>query len=711
MNYAEDRLDRKSSENGGKDLQDCLEEAHAMLRGLAKESDVDAKDIVADKEDDADDQYDSSEKSNHGDGDGRRIKAWERKAEGNSLAGRTLRDMGQCRQAVYHCAVAWWFRSKILRYYSRQQEQEVDVIQQQQQQQGGGDCDPDTNNDAICITKTRQDAAHRCHMAVGDYAQMADFAGFPEVGIIGLLHHRNGGDPVLLQLPPNHDSDHDPGGSASRDCGCGAAQCGSLACFTAFPSSAVAPLLHDLERFHSNWKQQSNISHDNQIVSNSTPDLPQMEPLAPEDGFMCRFWEDNAAVTRDDAKTQHELFPILLQLLLLKLLYTSAQGGPFLVLACEAVQHLRSRFKTDPRLARQLQQNYKSHWAYYVFIEYLVVGVRVKPHRRSIIPYHIPVWDVVRHVDNRMLDNRNRNVNVHNETSSSVQQEEQGVGRPPFTFTHRIIGIVNTVSTSSSSSAVSSSPSLHAVARTTMRLDPMVMSHTTHPPLFVVGDSHTLSTSWQTLLLRRTNKSRTLVPVPITGLKAWHCRSQTRFFTRYNLQVVLNERLPPSAKTIILSAGEIDCREGIGGKLLEGYYSNCDEAIENTVREYVAAVRQIVESAENPVQQVLLAPVAPHAYRSRKNGKARGRDMRRERTLLWNTVLERECQETAAVNNRGCRIFFLNYEPLLRKEDPSNPVGYVLHSDYNADFTHLNSAYLPQLEQAIEQTSCDMNLL
>jgi hypothetical protein len=132
--------------------------------------------------------------------------------------------------------------------------------------------------------------------------------------------------------------------------------------------------------------------------------------------------------------------------------------------------------------------------------------------------------------------------NVHN--TGSVQQQEQG--RPPFP--HHIIGIVNTVS---SSSAISS-PSLHDVVLT-MRLDPMVMSQTTRPPLFVVGDSHTLSTSSARVL----------------GGAARGLLQQLRWSHR-----------------------EHSARMCCGGE----------------------AVRQILDSAGNHVQQMLLAPVAPRAY-------------------------------------------------------------------------------------------------
>jgi hypothetical protein len=90
----------------------------------------------------------------------------------------------------------------------------------------------------------------------------------------------------------------------------------------------------------------------------------------------------------------------------------------------------------------------------------------------------------------------------------------------------------------------------------------------------------------------------------VTGLKAWHCRSSTRFFTHTNLHVLLSSSsiLPPSARTILFSAGEIDCREGIGGKILEGYYASSDDAVKSTTREFVKALRELANSYEKQVR-------------------------------------------------------------------------------------------------------------
>ena len=106
--------------------------------------------------------------------------------------------------------------------------------------------------------------------------------------------------------------------------------------------------------------------------------------------------------------------------------------------------------------------------------------------------------------------------------------------------------------------------------------------------------------------------------------------------------------------------------------------------------------------------QILLLPVAPHAYRSQKNGKAAGRNLRRERMMLWNELLREECAKTAVLSSR---VYFLDYETKLRSQDESSPVGFVLNKAYNADYTHLNSAFLPHLEDALASCKLDFSLL
>lgn len=717
MNYAEDRLDRRARyqegvvENSGDknapstantiaaDLNlahAALEEAgEALLQVLCatnstlKDTESHAFDLSAPKI----------------------ISILDQLRSGHELAGRALRDCGRCRHATYHYALAWM-------------------------------CRP-TN-----------------HAGAGDYAQMTDLAGYSEVGILGLLYFRAGGQldqtvPLRLALEAaaqqirrtavEGQTVADAGRTDANDahCGCYHPKCGASMCHVVIPtdSQLLAALLSDLEKIvldasslpapdenaiaiekarrtienstttaadileglskavqeeKRRRRRTPNNSPNNGTIDTSLPstteDMNTFLPPLNEVPTTLRFWEDlpsRLAHPDEDGATQRD-FPPLLQILLLKLLYASPVGGPFLQLACEAVPHLALKMPLTSPLGQQMARDYKSHFAYYILIRAVVLGERVKKHRRgTAVPYHVPVWDIVQGQDQR-------------EVIAKVGVDPPALAElvSPPSISMRIQTLLEYLSTTTPMSPDHISPKCLPVT-------------TPYPPLFVLGDSHCLSIAWQTIKISTDSTTnieepllRTLVPYPATGMKAWHVREGTRFFTHYNLQSCL-QRLPLTCKTVLLTAGEIDCREGIGGEKLSGYYTSCDGAVSNTVQEYVGAVAKLASKYE---VQILLLPVAPYTYRNAKKGKAAGRDERRQRILLWNDLLREEC-----ASRKGEGVYLLDYEENLRSPDESSPVGFVLNKAYNADYTHLNSAFLPHLETAfarcVEDHGCKVELL
>lgn len=631
---------------------------------------------------------------------------------GHNLAGRALRDWGRCRHATYHYALAWM-------------------------------CHP---NNYACA---------------GDYAQMTDLAGYSEVGILSLLYFRAGGQldrtvPLRLALEAAQQISRTAvegqtvadGSNAYTDtndahCGCHHPKCGASLCHVTIPadSTLLHELLSDLEEIvldasslpasdenatapgdtgQSNGTTAADIleglsksaqaekkrrkdttnnsANNNDTIATTLPSTTEdkttyLPPLNVVPTTL-RFWEDLPPTTRltptNEGDAIHRNFPPLLQILLLKLLYASPVGGPFLQLACEAVPHLALKMPLTSSLGQQMARDYKSHFAYYILIRAVVLGERVKKHRRgTAVPYHVPVWDIVQGEDQRDV----------------IAKVDGGPTAPaelasPLSFSARTHALLEYLPYSTTS--------INSPAHILPACLPMA---TSHPPLFVLGDSHCLSIAWQTIKISTATSTanantdgpllRTLVPFPSTGIKAWHVREGTRFFTHYNLQSCLR-RLPSTCKTVLLTAGEIDCREGIGGEKLSGYYTSCDDAVRNTVREYVGAVANLASKYE---VQILLLPVAPYTYRNAKKGKAAGRDERRQRILLWNDLLREEC-----ASRKGEGVYLLDYEENLRSPDDSSPVGFVLNKAYNADYTHLNSAFLPHLEAAfgrcVEEYGC-----
>ncbi len=522
------------------------------------------------------------------------------------------------------------------------------------------------------------------------------------------------------------------------------------------------------------------------IVNQDLPTELLQQPPPPSNVVQrLQFWLCTS-VAPSSSPTQRLLSP-LLQILLLKLLYSNPIGGPFLYLATEAVRCLSLHSmplhsSSSSSLTKFMSKHYKSHWAYYIFIYKIVLGERIKKHRilKGTVPYHVPTWDIVHGLDQRKWSSCNFECGTSTASTAISSKCSNAMKSCSSNGSQRLSASTPALSLSKENPAnVSKSDDFESLIYSILEHSltstcttnkkhiedkksfPLISysqrgKHMSFPPIYALGDSHILSIGWQTIKIRscdtskrksnsnsnnnsnigedKSDEYRTIIPYPVTGLKAWHMRSSTRFFTHQNLKSNLS-RLPKSCRTIILSAGEIDCREGIGGQMLEGYYKSCDDAVYNTVREYVSAVQDIAHEYE---LQILVLPVAPHAFRSEKNGKSKGRAMRRERTKLWNDLLrtmlcsqksngngdagtnddefsseastmKRSKQYFCDGNNR--RVFLLDYEQDLRFEDKSSPVGYVLNKFYNSDYTHMNSAFLPHLELALERSGCNIDLI
>lgn len=469
--------------------------------------------------------------------------------------------------------------------------------------------------------------------SVGDYAQMAEFSGYPEIGVLALLHYRNGGKLVTSdkQLQQATDDSSWLQQQAPKDghCGCGIDECGQSLCELP-PMMDLEPVMNEIELYVKSLSSRTMPTAHEVLTGLAKEWTKNRQSLTFSDDVpeLLQFW-------KDDSSSRYRSLSSVLQLLLLKQLYTVLPP-----LAAEAVVQLN----VDER---QMAADFKSHNAYHVLIRAVVLGERIKPQRRKTMPdYHVPVWDILWGHDGR--------------------HRQRGQGKIPVedymtVFRQKV------------------------QACTQLKQDIpqlLVTSASKRRPLFVVGDSHVLSTAWQTIRLAN-GEYRTLTPVVVTGLKAWHCRPETRFFTQSLLQVML-KRLPADTTRILVSAGEIDCREGLGGPQLEGYSETSiyKDRVENTVLQFVTALSQLPFN-------VLVLPVCPHVHRSNRNGKAVGRAARRQVTQLWNEQLRR----TLPLLN----VAFLDYEKDLLDE------GYVLKRAFNADGTHMNGAFLPWLEKALPE--------
>ncbi|KAL7573042.1 hypothetical protein ACA910_018734 [Epithemia clementina (nom. ined.)] len=477
-----------------------------------------------------------------------------------------------------------------------------------------------------------------------------------------------------------------------------------------------------------------------------------------------RFWEQSSTTATtttnapgsdsdNPAKNGHErthyrsLSPVT-QLLLIKLAFST-----FPLLALQALAHWQQpqpqpqhqpvddndddhrhhhRYNNDAIL-QELSSSHKSHHAYYVLIRAIALGKgRVKGHQRKI---HIPVWERVHmtHHKRHQRQQESSSSSFPNKTISSITLVPTSTPSLLFQQSLQSMTFKSTKSPSSSKTTSTTTTTTNelcvppisyhrqwSVVRTTTALhgqlrDTCDKDHNVKP-LFLVGDSHVLSLAWQPIWIPGCSTSkdddglRLAVPIVITGLKAWHVRPDTHFFTYTNLQTMIVDRLLPlssssssssSSKigkmTLVISAGEIDCREGLGGPLLEGYQlqhlqEHHHALVRRTVQEYVQALQTLAVSSVAMMEkttttstttststttttllQILVMPVAPHAAQSK--GRVVGQAVRRQTMQLWNQELRRLLHRPESQpSESSCRdhlcnhypnVFFLDYEEHL----------------------------------------------
>lgn len=554
----------------------------------------------------------------------------------HELLGRTLRDVGWNRHAVHHYALHW--------------------------------------------------CAHPgSERACGDFAQMAEFAGFAEVGVLAILafrykqtpcvpwHHPEASrvaaddeedDAVIATFksavsPPKDETWLLNPPPAQGDCGCGDKHCGKFACFLPLfkEQSALDAILSDLQEYHRTSNPSMRTVPTSGQILNYQAGKGKLHSLPkPDIPLGLKFWTNN---DEDETKEFRTLSP-LLQMLLVKLLYVCMPQ-----LAAEAVCHatipdhnatLTSAATHQPRVV-----NEKSHRAYFVLIRAVVLGERVKAHRKQL---HKPLWE-------------------------QFWQLSAAATEGPSTrlFFDHLKQLTRPVS------FACPPPKLGWVVPTTS-------NQMAADPIFLVGDSHVLSLAWQIIEIPAESTAtipirRLVVPVVVTGLKAWHVRRETRFFTRTNLLTMLQRLSYSRSRTILLSAGEIDCREGLGGKQLEGYQQNCLEHVKLTVAAFTNALRDLSKQVD---KEILVLPVAPHGYR--KTGRVASQQSRRETMAAWNA----ELRQALPVEN----VYFLDYVDSLL--DPTQE-SFVLNPQLNADGTHMNSGFGPLLAKAVVYCGCDISRL
>eukprot|EP00439_Symbiodinium_sp_Y106_P067394 s865_g11.t1 len=112
-------------------------------------------------------------------------------------------------------------------------------------------------------------------------------------------------------------------------------------------------------------------------------------------------------------------------------------------------------------------------------------------------------------------------------------------------------------------------------------------------PLYVIGDSHVLPTSWQTVEFTTSRGSYhyVLIPMLVTGLKIWHLRDESNFYTKFAFWDKLSV-LPVEAPVMFI-LGEIDCREGVLKAVQKGKHESVEDALYLLIGHYTEVLKRI----------------------------------------------------------------------------------------------------------------------
>ena len=109
------------------------------------------------------------------------------------------------------------------------------------------------------------------------------------------------------------------------------------------------------------------------------------------------------------------------------------------------------------------------------------------------------------------------------------------------------------------------------------------------PPLYVAGDSHSLSPAWRTVQYK--GSTHMLVPRLVTGCKIWHLREGSDFFPKANFHAAT--RSIPDGAPVVCIFGEIDCREGLLLAVERARYTDLAAGIAHTISIYMSVLRSL----------------------------------------------------------------------------------------------------------------------
>ena len=123
--------------------------------------------------------------------------------------------------------------------------------------------------------------------------------------------------------------------------------------------------------------------------------------------------------------------------------------------------------------------------------------------------------------------------------------------------------------------------------------------------LYVCGDSHVLSSAYA--VIRPGGEPRVLVPRLVTGVKQWHLRSESNFYTKEIFRRSL--ATVPDGSEVMFLIGEIDCREGILVAVEKGVYRDVEEGMRTTLNTFKRVVQDLIHKKRLQVSRLSPFPL------------------------------------------------------------------------------------------------------
>jgi len=193
-------------------------------------------------------------------------------------------------------------------------------------------------------------------------------------------------------------------------------------------------------------------------------------------------------------------------------------------------------------------------------------------------------------------------------------------------------------------------------------------------PLFVCGDSHCLSSAWGGVSF--SGGKRTIVPKLVTGLKQYHLRPQSNFYTKECFTRTMASI--PDGSDVVFLIGEIDCREGLLVAVERGRYATLEEGMRATVSIFKSVVANLVKKRKF---KVYIHPILPVL------------DVTRDIVAAFNPIYKQAMTSITGVK-------WLDFYDDLITADGKN-----LRDDMKMDGTHVSPAYVRLMEEAFQKVN------